>query len=104
MNLFVESVTNWVMNPSSWFAPGPVAQFIGILLVGFAFLQSLPNDWAGGKLFSRKAAWLTYILTAVYVMVVFVAPFVGYGVVLALVVIFALLFIAFRVRESWKTQ
>lgn len=102
--MFVESVTQWLLDPASWLAPGPIAQFVGILLLAFAFLQSLNATWADGKLFSRKIAWITYILTAIYVLVIFVIPFVGWTVGIAILVAFALLFFALRVKESWKTQ
>lgn len=104
MNPFVESVTAYVTNPQAWMAPGPIAQFIGILLVGFSLLQSLPNNWAGGKLFTRKIAWITYSITALYVLVVFVIPFVGWTVGIAMIIVLTLVIAAINRREAWKTE
>lgn len=99
-----EQVTRWLMNPASWLAPGPIAQFIGILFVVMSVLQSLNDEWAGGKLFTRTKAWITYGLTAMYIMVVFVIPFVGWAVGIPLIIVIALLFAALKARENWKTR
>ena len=104
MNGFIESVTNWITNPASWLAPGPIAQMIGLLLVAFSILQSLPKEWAGGKLFTRKRAWITYLITALYVIVVFIIPFVGWKVGIPLLIVIFLLFIALRAKDSWKDE
>ncbi len=102
MNPFVEQVTNWVTNPASWFAPGPVAQMVGVLLVFFSILQSLPNTWAGGAIFSRKWAWITYVVTSAYVLIIFVIPFVGWKIGIALVIVILLLLAAIKAKDKWK--
>jgi len=72
------------------------------ILGTFATFQSLTDRWAGGKLFTREIAWLTYGLTALYVFVVYVVPTISLQLLIGIVVVAALVAIAIW-STTWDT-
>jgi len=89
------------MNPASYFGIGPMWLGFGILLLGFTILQLMPDEWAGGKLFSKKALFVTLFFDATWIYLVFVSPFVPAFVTIPLIVIAGLVILAILARKKW---
>jgi len=101
MNYFLE-VNNWITNPQVWIAVGPIWQILGVILATVTVLQLLPEDLAGGKVFAKEAMWITLILDALWVFLVFVSPFIPVGATIALLVVVTLIILAILAKNKWK--
>lgn len=102
LQAYFKMVYDWVTNPQAWAGVGPVWLNIGIILAVLTVLQMLPNDFAGGTLFNQKAAWITYLLDALWIVLVFVAPFIPTGATIALVVAAILIGCAVLAKKHWN--
>lgn len=102
MSAYFMKVYEWIINVNVWTGIGPFWQMIGILLFGFTILQLLPDTIAGGFLFSNKALWITLILDALWVFLVFVAPFIPIGAVIAMIVVVILIVLVIIARKHWN--
>lgn len=91
----------WVLNPMVWIGAGPVWQTLGIILGTVTVLQLLPDSFAGGTLFSKEAMWITLMLDALWVFLVFVAPFIPAGATIALVFVVVFVILAILARNKW---
>lgn len=101
MTTYFLYVYEWITNPNVWIGAGPVWQILGVILATVTVLQLLPDDFAGGKLFSREAMWITLILDALWVFLIFVGAFIPVGAIIALVVVVALFILAILARTTW---
>jgi len=101
MQAYFLNVFQWVVNASSWLGIGPVWQMIGVLLFGFTILQFCPESAAGGWLFCKKALKITLALDAVWVYLIFVAPFVPGSVTIALLIVGTLVIAAILAHRKW---
>lgn len=99
-NYFLE-VNQWISTGSVWIGAGPVWQILGVVLATLTVLQVLPNEIAGGILFSQNAVWITLILDALWVFLVFVSPFIPIGATIALVIVVGLVIGAILARNQW---
>lgn len=85
----------------SYIASQPVV----MMLIGAAILwivaQMLHNDWAGGKLFERKYAWITTTIAAILVFVLLVVPNVTWAVALGVLGTIVLVGIALLQKKHW---
>ena len=99
-NYFLQVYT-WITNGQVWIGAGPVWQTFGIILGTMTVLQILPDSFAGGTLFGNKATWITLILDALWVFLIFVSPFIPIGATIALV--FVVLFVIFAIlaKNHW---
>lgn len=98
---YFRQVFDWVIKSNSWLGIGPMWQMVGVLLFGFTLLQVLPESAANGWLFSKKALKITFTLDAIWVYLVFVAPFVPASVTIALLVVAALVVAAVLSYKKW---
>lgn len=80
-------IHDWIIQPGPWAGAGPVWQMFGVVLVTLTMLQTLPNDWAGGIIFSRRGLWITLILDALWVYLIFVSPFIPISATVALLIV-----------------
>ncbi len=94
-------VYTWIINGQVWTGAGPLWQFFGVVLVTLTVLQLLPESFAGGTLFSKEAMWITLMLDALWVFLVFVAAFIPIGATIALVVVVLFVILAILARNKW---
>lgn len=102
MSQYLMQVYEWITNPNVWIGAGPFWQILGVILVTVTVLQLLPESFAGGLLFSKEAMWITLILDALWVFLVFVAPFIPVGATIALVVVVVLIILAILAKIKWN--
>jgi|GEM_PF-2125293 len=102
MQEYFQKVFDWMSQPESYFGPGPLWIGIGLILAGFTFLQAFSDDWAGGKLFSRKALFITLSLDAAWISLIFVAPNVPTWVTIPIIGVVACIILAILARKKWR--
>lgn len=68
-----------------YLATQPWAIGLGSIAIFWIAMQLLSNDWAGGKLFERRFAWVSSAIATVVAFLLFVVPNVSWELALALV-------------------
>lgn len=101
MQEYFIKVFEWITKANSWLGIGPLWQSIGIMLGLFTILQLLPNNIAGGAIFSKKGLKITFILDAVWVYLVFAGPFVPTGATIALLIVACFIVAAVLSFKKW---
>ena len=101
MNKYFMNVYTWIIDPKVWVGKGPFWQIIGIVLVVFTIMQLMPDDVANGVLFCKEALWITLILDALWTFLVFVAPFITLGAVIAVICVLILIICAILSHNQW---
>ncbi len=74
---------------------------IGMIAAFWIVMQLLPNEWAGGKLFDRKFAWISSAIAAVLVFLIFVLPWITWQLLLGIVVTAIFVGITMYAKNKW---
>ncbi len=90
-------IVDWVTNPIAWQVPGIWAQMIGVMCLMYVVFSLMDNRYAGGSLFDSRGAHIATIVAGVYVLAVFVVPFIDPRLVPGLILLAILAVIGFVV-------
>lgn len=97
MYQFYIALQAWLQYLTSfWWVRG-----LGMIAAFWILMQLLSNTWAGGYLFDRKFAWISSMIAAIVVFVVFVLPWVTWQLLLGIVGTAVLVGLAVFMKNKW---
>lgn len=75
---------------------------LGWIAAFWILMQMLPNTWAGGHLFDRKFAWISTMIAAILVFVIFVMPWVTRQLFVGILATAVLVALTALAKKYWR--